>query len=96
MIAQCVECDDNVELGSLPRVGMKVTCHSCGARLEIVSLEPAEVDWAYEEDDGTDDEEWDDDDDDLDDDDAVLAVDLDDFDDDDDLGGDDHAARAWR
>ena len=59
----------------------------------IAAFEDEDVDDEEIEDD---DEDLDDDDDDLDDDDVVLAVDLDDFDDDDDLGGDDHAARAWR
>jgi hypothetical protein len=55
-------------------VGDEVICPHCEADLEVVNLDPPELDWAYlEPDDGDDwDDDWDDDDDD------------DDWDDDDD------------
>lgn len=76
MIAQCVECDENIELGSQVRVGAKLTCHHCGARLEVVGLDPVEVDWAYDDED---DDDWDLEEDDLGDDDLDFADDLDDL-----------------
>ncbi|GIV77857.1 hypothetical protein FKZ61_001635 [Litorilinea aerophila] len=85
--ARCIECDEEIELGTRVRLGLQVTCENCGAELEVVSVNPLELDWAYEED-----EEWDededeeyDDDDDFDDDD----YDDDDYDDDDDDYDDD-------
>jgi lysine biosynthesis protein LysW len=89
VIAQCVECDENIELGSQVRVGAKLTCHNCGAHLEVVSLDPAEVDWAYDDDE--DDDDWDFEEDDLSDDKLDLEdlEELDDFDDDDDDDDDD-------
>jgi lysine biosynthesis protein LysW len=90
-VATCVECDEELAISGRPRLGTKLVCGHCGARLEVVSLEPVEVDWSYEDDE---DDEWDDevgygkvlDDefaDDLDDDLSSDDDDLDDLDDDD-------------
>jgi alpha-aminoadipate carrier protein LysW len=57
-IATCVECDEEIELSGRLQLGQMVLCDSCGARLEIVSVNPLEVDWAYEDDE--DDDDWDD------------------------------------
>ena len=60
--AYCPGCDEKIKLNS-PKEGQLVTCQNCGDELEVVSLTPLELDWAY---DGLDDDfEWDDDDDDL-------------------------------
>lgn len=32
-----------------PVEGQRLTCPRCRARLEVVSLEPPELDWAYQE-----------------------------------------------
>jgi len=40
-------------------MGQKVKCRSCDAELEVVWLEPLELDWAYDEDEFED--EYDDD-----------------------------------
>lgn len=82
-IATCIECDEEIEINGRPKLGQKVTCPNCGAELEIASINPLELDWAYEEED--DDDDWDDDD--FDDDEFTDDDDLeddDDFDDDDD------------
>lgn len=83
-VATCAECDEEMEVSDRARVGQRVVCPNCGARLEVVSSNPLELDPAYDEEE----EEWDDDDDfdDLDDeefDDSWEDDDLDDFDDDD-------------
>ena len=88
VIVQCADCDESIELGSQVRLGAKFTCARCGARLEVISLDPIEVDWAFDDED--DDDDWDFEEDDLGDDDLDFADDLDDlealddFDDDDD------------
>jgi lysine biosynthesis protein LysW len=81
-VATCVECDEEIELPGRPRLGQKFICYSCGTRLEVVSVNPVEVDWADEEED---DDEWDEDnallDEEEDDDDFDDLADDDDFDD---------------
>ncbi|HUW13126.1 MAG TPA: hypothetical protein VM537_25610 [Anaerolineae bacterium] len=44
----CVHCDERLDLGAHPRIGQRVVCGRCNARLEVISLSPAEIDWAYE------------------------------------------------
>jgi len=81
-VATCAECDEEVEVSDRARVGQRVVCPNCGARLDVVSTAPLELETAY------DDEEWEDDDDldDFDDDDFDDWEDdeFDSFDDDDD------------
>lgn len=63
----CPECDAEVNVGKGTKIGQKVTCHSCGAFLEVVETSPIELDWAFDEEeemDYEDDEYFDDDDDD--------------------------------
>lgn len=80
-MATCAECDEEIEVSDRARVGQRVVCANCGARLEVVSTNPLELDPGFD-----DDEEWDDDDfNDLDDeefDDDWDDDELDDFDDD--------------
>lgn len=73
-VATCIECDEEIEISGRLRLGQKVICPNCAASLEIASLNPLELDWAYEDDN----DDWDDDDD--------LG---DDFEDDDELGFED-------
>ncbi len=85
-VATCGECDEEVEISDLARIGQRVICPNCNAQLEVVSVVPLELDPIY------DDDEWEDDDE-LDDDELALNDsweddDLDDFDDD-DLDNDD-------
>ena len=79
-MATCAECDEEIEVSDRARVGQRVVCANCGARLEVVSTNPLELDPGFD-----DDEEWDDDDfNDLDDeefDDDWDDDELDDFDD---------------
>lgn len=81
-LATCAECDEEIEVSERARIGQRVVCSNCGARLEVVSTNPLELDPGYD-----DEEEWEDDDefDDLDDeefDDNWDDDELDDFDDD--------------
>ena len=80
-MATCAECDEEIEVSDRARVCQRVVCANCGARLEVVSTNPLELDPGFD-----DDEEWDDDDfNDLDDeefDDDWDDDELDDFDDD--------------
>ena len=53
--ALCPGCDEEIYV-PVARVGAKVTCRACKDELEVVGVNPVELDWAYDED-----EEWDDD-----------------------------------
>ncbi|NLE44860.1 MAG: hypothetical protein GX620_09080 [Chloroflexi bacterium] len=63
----CPECDAVITVDK-PADGALITCPECGIDLEIVSAEPFEVDYPYDDDwDDDADDDWDDDDDDDDD-----------------------------
>lgn len=58
----CPSCDAIVSVDN-PRMGGMVTCRECGARLEVISTSPFEVDFPLEEEDEWEDEweeEWED------------------------------------
>jgi lysine biosynthesis protein LysW len=57
--AECPSCGNNVIVGSNPRLGQLFKCQSCSSELEVVSLDPVELDWPYDEDEFDDDEELD-------------------------------------
>ncbi|MGI6368839.1 MAG: hypothetical protein ACOX2L_10895 [Anaerolineae bacterium] len=65
--AACPGCDQNIHLRRTPKLGDIVYCDNCEADLEVVNLNPLELDWPWEEDedeeedDYQDDDEWDDD-----------------------------------
>ncbi|MGC8837753.1 MAG: hypothetical protein ACP5UM_04980 [Anaerolineae bacterium] len=46
--AYCPDCDEPIRLRGKVALGMRVTCPSCGAELEVVSLKPLELDWVYD------------------------------------------------
>jgi alpha-aminoadipate carrier protein LysW len=43
----CLECEQAINLESRPEEGEVLLCSSCGAELEVINLEPTELDWAY-------------------------------------------------
>ena len=55
--ACCPDCDGDIILNPTPKVGKGLTCPHCGADLEVIGVDPVELDWAYEESD----EDWGDD-----------------------------------
>jgi hypothetical protein len=63
VVAPCPDCGRLVDLGARPREGQRLSCSRCRNHLEIINLEPPELDWAFDnlppgwE---SDDEEWDD------------------------------------
>lgn len=54
--AECPQCGNNVPVGPQPKLGKLVECKECGAELEIVWLDPLELDWPLEEEDYEDDD----------------------------------------
>jgi lysine biosynthesis protein LysW len=57
-VGYCIDCENSINLGKEPFIGQRVSCHFCGAYLEVMELAPIEFEWAYDED-----EDWDLDDD---------------------------------
>jgi len=49
MEAFCIHCDQRIDLGLWPGEGWRVTCPACGAYLEVISVNPVELDWAYDQ-----------------------------------------------
>ena len=47
--AECPQCGNNVQVGSQPTMGKLVKCKECGSELEIVWLDPVELDWPLDE-----------------------------------------------
>ena len=47
--ALCPDCDEDILLQGIIRIGRRVACPNCGADLEIVEADPVELDWYCEE-----------------------------------------------
>lgn len=47
--AACPECRAGVSFEAAPRLGQRAECPSCRAALEVVKLQPLELDWRFEE-----------------------------------------------
>lgn len=43
--AICPSCGEEIRLRNQPRLGQEVRCPYCSTELEIVELDPAELDW---------------------------------------------------
>ena len=56
-VGTCPECDADVHVDTDADKGDSVACEECGTELEVVGLDPVELDIAEEEMDDTDDEE---------------------------------------
>ncbi len=49
-VAICPSCGDDIKLSGRPRIGQRVVCPYCEAELEVIELDPVELDWVdYEE-----------------------------------------------
>ena len=43
----CIDCNRPIKLDFRPSVGDVITCSSCGVELEVIDVEPVELDWVY-------------------------------------------------
>lgn len=46
-MANCPDCGKTIDPGSGLALGKEIMCSHCGVELEVVSLDPLELDWAY-------------------------------------------------
>lgn len=53
--AVCPSCGASVSIKGTPKIGMHVTCKSCDTEVEVVWLDPLELDWPMDEYEGEDD-----------------------------------------
>jgi alpha-aminoadipate carrier protein LysW len=44
----CPDCDGAITVSSEVELGQKIICPHCEAELEVISLDPLELDWAYD------------------------------------------------
>lgn len=56
-MARCPECDGTIVFGTKMKVGGSIKCPECGVKLEVISLNPLEFDYALEDEDWTEEEE---------------------------------------
>ena len=50
VLGQCPSCMSRIHLGRSPRLGQRVTCSGCKEKLEVVWLNPIELDWPMDND----------------------------------------------
>lgn len=48
MVTFCVHCGQGIDVGLRAQEGQRMHCPRCGAYLEIISVEPLELDWVYD------------------------------------------------
>ncbi len=48
MRAFCLDCERSIELNSTAQIGQRVRCAHCHVELEIINLNPPELDWIYQ------------------------------------------------
>lgn len=44
----CPDCDERISFNPHARMGQKLSCPHCGVDLEVISVDPVELDWAYD------------------------------------------------
>ncbi len=57
----CPDCDAKIAFNPVAKLGQKVTCPECSAELEVIGLDPLELDWVYDwewDEDEEDDDDW--------------------------------------
>ena len=48
-IIECIECGVRSEYRGKIKLGVRLTCPECQTWMQVVSLDPIEVDWFYDE-----------------------------------------------
>jgi alpha-aminoadipate carrier protein LysW len=59
----CIDCDEQITLSARPNLGQRIVCPHCGTELEVIGVDPIELDWAYDMSWDEDEDEYDDKDD---------------------------------
>lgn len=56
--ATCPGCDENIYLRNAPKLGDIVYCPTCETELEVIGVNPIELDWPWEDDEEDEEDEW--------------------------------------
>ena len=56
--AECISCGAEISFRAQPKMGMLITCPECDAELEVVWLDPVELDWPFDDEDYEEDDEY--------------------------------------
>lgn len=48
-MVRCPGCENPIVLGKKMKLGARIECPECGELLEVISLEPIELDYAFED-----------------------------------------------
>ena len=56
--ADCISCNAEISFSTTPKMGHLVKCPQCNAELEVVWLDPIELDWPFDDDYDGEDEEY--------------------------------------
>ena len=57
-IVECISCGTEIKFSAQPKMGTLVSCSDCDAKLEVVWLDPVELDWPFDDDDDDDDADY--------------------------------------
>lgn len=57
--AECISCGSEIKFSNQPKMGQTVTCPECDAELEVVWLDPVELDWPFDDDEYDEDDDYD-------------------------------------
>lgn len=63
VVVGCPSCDEDITLKGEIQLGKQLMCPNCGTELEVISTNPVELDWSYEDYEYEDDDYQDDDED---------------------------------
>jgi lysine biosynthesis protein LysW len=44
----CPDCEERIVLNGHTKVGQKLACPHCRAELEVIGIDPLELDWVYD------------------------------------------------
>jgi len=56
-VIECIDCGVKSTLKGRIELGQEIACPECGTWMEVVSLDPVQVDWIYDEPEYDDEEE---------------------------------------
>ncbi|MGD9144848.1 MAG: lysine biosynthesis protein LysW [Anaerolineae bacterium] len=57
----CPDCDGGIRVNPHIKLGLKLVCPHCDADLEVISVDPLEIDWYYDwtwEEDDEEEDDW--------------------------------------
>ena len=57
-LVECISCETEIEFSAQPKMGVLVTCPECESKLEVVWLDPVELDWPFDDDEDDEDDDY--------------------------------------